>query len=137
MTEMVAAALADLAQGMTAVELDGAKLLLVRDGDAIRAFEGHLPPRQGSAGEGRAVRRPHHLPLAHGRLRRRDRARCWSRWPCASLHRHAVRIAGGDVLVDATPLPAPEPAHPWRTDRLFVLVGTGAASAMAAVTLRD
>ncbi len=58
--------------------------------------------------------------------------------PLAGLDTFAVRVEGEDVLLDPEPkqhsLPAP---HQASNSRTFLLVGAGAASTMAAITLRN
>ena len=135
MAMMKAASLSTLPAGMTGVEVDGVKLLLVRDGDAMRAFEGTCPHAKAPLQEGALCRGRIICPWHMGAF---DAATGALLEPVAmrGLHRHAVRVDGDDVLVDPVPLPLPAPATP--TDgRVFVIAGTGAAGAMAAVTLRE
>ena len=58
--------------------------------------------------------------------------------PLHGLDTYAVRIEGSDILIDPEPkqhrLPSSDPAGNSRT---FLLVGAGAASTVAAITLRD
>jgi NADPH-dependent 2,4-dienoyl-CoA reductase/sulfur reductase-like enzyme/nitrite reductase/ring-hydroxylating ferredoxin subunit len=134
MTYHLAAHLPSLADGMTAVEPDGVKLLLVRDADGVRAFEGECPHakaplEQGALCEGRII-----CPWHMGTFDARTGALLE---PVAmrGLHRHAVRVEGDDVLVDTDPTTDPAPPR-QPDDRVFAIAGTGAAAAMAAVTLR-
>jgi NADPH-dependent 2,4-dienoyl-CoA reductase/sulfur reductase-like enzyme/nitrite reductase/ring-hydroxylating ferredoxin subunit len=54
------------------------------------------------------------------------------------LKTYAVRIAGDDILVDLEPLPSVSaPGGQTREEPVILLVGSGAAGAMAAVTLRQ
>ena len=58
--------------------------------------------------------------------------------PLHGLDTYAVRVEGADVLINPEPkqhhLPSSDPANNART---FLLIGAGAASTMAAITLRD
>ncbi len=135
MAFMKAATLSTLADGMTAVAPGDTKLLLVRDGDDLRALEGTCPHakaplEQGALCGGRII-----CPWHMGAFDARTGALLE---PVAmrSLHRHAVRLEGDDVLVDTDPMPEPAPAR-QRDGRVFVIAGTGAAGAMAAITLRQ
>ncbi len=135
MAEMKAAQLDTLAQGMTAVELDGTKLLLVRDGDRISALEGTCPhakaPLEKGVLCGGRIICPWHMgafDAATGALLEPVAMR--------SLHRYPVRVAAGEVLVDTAPMPPAKPAGRFQ-NHVFALVGSGAAASMAAVTLRD
>ena len=130
-----AAHLSNLATGMTAVELDGVKLLLVRDGEGVRAFEGTCPHAKAPLQEGALCRGRIICPWHMGAFDAQTGALLE---PVAmrGLHRHAVRMQGDLLLVDTEPMP--EPAPPARTGgRVFAIAGTGAAGAMAAVTLRQ
>ncbi len=135
MALMKAATLSTLATGMTAVELDGVKLLLLRDESGVRAFEGTCPHAKAPLEQGALCRGRIICPWHMGTF---DAATGALLEPVAmrALHRHAVQLDGPDVLVDTVPLPDPAPAAQV-DDRVFVIAGTGAAGAMAAVTLRD
>ena len=135
MSAIRAASLADLKTGMTAVDLDGVKVLLVRDGDDVRAFEGTCPHakaplEQGALCEGRII-----CPWHMGTFDARTGALLE---PVAmrGLQRYAVEIEGDDVLVDTAP-PATTEAIGEPDARVFAIAGSGAAAAMAAATLRD
>jgi NADPH-dependent 2,4-dienoyl-CoA reductase/sulfur reductase-like enzyme/nitrite reductase/ring-hydroxylating ferredoxin subunit len=135
MTAIRAASLAELQTGMTAVELDGVKVLLVRAGDDVRAFEGTCPHakaplEQGALCDGRII-----CPWHMGTFDARTGALLE---PVAmrGLRRYPVAIEGDDVLVDTAP-PATADALREPDGRVFVLAGSGAAAAMAAATLRD
>lgn len=141
-TEHKLAKLADVPDGgMLNVEVDEHNILLIRNGDEIRAFIGTCP-HQGAA-------------LADG-LCREGRVRC--PWHHAvydadsgdvlqppsldSLPKLDARVDGEDVVVatrdDMPSARIPEMA-PLDTDadgRTFAIVGAGAAGAMAAETLR-
>lgn len=120
--------------GTKQVEVDGEKVLLLRDGDAVHAV-GATCPHAGA-------------PLAEG-VRNGDRIIC--PWHKAAfcirtgavqdppaldpLPRYEVRVDAGRVLLTK---PAPPPTPPAAPDgRCFVIVGAGAAGAVAAQTLRE
>lgn len=121
--------------GMKQVEVDGEKVLLLRDGDAVHAVGATCPHAGG--------------PLAEG-VRNGDRIVCpWHKAafcirtgavqdPPAldALPRYDVRVDAGRILI-AKPAPAPAspPASP--DGRCFVIVGAGAGGAVAAQTLRE
>ncbi len=135
MAVFTAGRLSTLADGMTAVELDGVKLLLVRDGDEVRAFEGvcphaKAPLEQGALCGGRIV-----CPWHMGAFDARTGALLE---PVAmrGLHRYRVSIDGDTVRVDTQPMQQPR-LTPAADHRVFVIAGSGAAGAMAAVTLRE
>ncbi len=126
--------------GMRQVELDGKKILLVRDGDAVLAV-GAVCPHAGA-------------PLVQG-VRNGGRIVCpWHKAafcihtgavldPPAldALPHYEVRLDAGRILLAkpaATPA-GPAVASPAATPdpRCFVIVGAGGAGAMAAQTLRE
>jgi apoptosis-inducing factor 3 len=134
--EHVVASLDALAPGtMRQVEVEGLKILLARDGDTVFAVDATCPHAGG--------------PLAEG-VRRGDRVVCpWHKAafclktgavldpPAVDrLRRYDARIDGGHVLVT---LPATDVADAPLSDdrRCFVIVGAGAAGAVAAQTLRE
>lgn len=130
------ASLDELASGaMRQIDAAGTPILLVRDGDIVHAL-GATCPHAGA-------------PLAEG-VRHGDRLVCpWHKAtfclrtgavlepPAVDpLPRYAVRMVGKRILVGvpaeaATPTPSP----PDR--RCFVIIGAGAAGALAAQTLRE
>ena len=130
-----AANLSTLAQGMTALELGDTKLVLVRDDQGVRALEGTCPHAKAPLEKGVLCRGRIICPWHMGAFDARTGALLE---PVAmrALHRHDVRIDGDDVLVDPVPLPVAAPARP-SDGRVFVIAGSGAAGAMAAITLRD
>jgi NADPH-dependent 2,4-dienoyl-CoA reductase/sulfur reductase-like enzyme/nitrite reductase/ring-hydroxylating ferredoxin subunit len=120
---------------MRQVEFEGTQVLLLPDGDAVRAIAATCP----HAG----------APLAEG-VRHGTRIICpWHKAafcirtgavldPPAvdALERFDARISGGRVLLSRPPK-ASEPPPQRRDDRVFVIVGGGAAGAVAAQTLRE
>jgi apoptosis-inducing factor 3 len=122
-------------RGMHPVEVEGAKILLYREGDVVHAVGGTC----GHAGG----------PLAEGV---QDRGRVICPWHKATfclrtgnlleppavddLPSYQARVQGGLVQIM---LPAIEPKRePARSDdRVFAIIGAGAAGALAAQTLRQ
>ena len=121
--------------GMMQADMDGEKVLLVRDGDTVHAI-GALCPHAGG-------------PLAQG-VRNGGRVVCpWHKAafcirtgavldPPAldALPRYDVRVDAGRILL-AKPAPAPASPPAVPDARCFVIVGAGAAGAVAAQTLRE
>ncbi len=121
--------------GAKQVEVDGEKILLLRDGGAVRAV-GAVCPHAGG-------------PLAQG-VRNGNRIVCpWHKAafcirtgavldPPAldALPRYDVRVDAGRILLaKPSQAPAGPPAAPDK--RCFVIVGAGGAGAVAAQTLRE
>jgi NADPH-dependent 2,4-dienoyl-CoA reductase/sulfur reductase-like enzyme/nitrite reductase/ring-hydroxylating ferredoxin subunit len=130
------AALTDLPDaGMCSVEIDDSKILLIRDGQTVHAI-GATCPHAGA-------------PLEQG-VRNGDRIVCpWHKAtfcirtgallePPAvdSLPRYDVRVEGQRVLVTLPPAETSQPIPP-PDPRTFVIIGAGAAGALAAQTLRE
>ena len=121
--------------GMAQVEVDGEKILLLRNGDAVHAVGATCPHAGG--------------PLAEG-VRNGDRIVCpWHKAafcirtgavqdPPAldALPRYDVRVEAGRILL-TRPAPAPAAPHAAPDERCFVIVGAGGAGAVAAQTLRE
>ena len=138
MTERAAARLDEIPNGgMRPVEIDGVKIVLIRLEGAVHALAGECPHagaplHEGAICNGRLV-----CPWHSGTFRVADGALVEPP-PMRPLTRYATRILDGQVLVDPAGLPAPAPA---RRDpagqRSAVLVGDGAAAAMAATSLRE
>lgn len=133
-THIEAALLDELPDGtMRAVESDGAKILLIRDGQTVHAI-GAICPHAGA-------------PLEQG-VRNGDRLVCpWHKAtfcirtgallePPAvdGLARYDVRIDGQRIMVSAAPEQRKDPEPDPRT---FAIIGAGAAGALAAQTLRQ
>ena len=135
------AALSDLPDGVIRPATAGEEpILLIRDGDTIHAIGGRCP----HAG----------APLEQG-VRNGDRLVCpWHKAtfcirtgallePPAvdSLPHYAARIEGQRIVVTVPPdqpePPAPTPTQPTADQRIFAIIGAGAAGALAAQTLRQ
>lgn len=117
------------------VEVEGQKVLLVRDGENVRAFSALCPHagaplEEGSICDGRII-----CPWHKAAFRVSDGGLVE---PPAldGLARFPVRVEGEDVFVGAQPN-EPAPPEPRPDDRTFVIVGAGAAGVAAASALRE
>lgn len=117
------------------VQIADTKILLLRVGDQVRAFQGECPHAGAPLAEG---------ALCHGRLicpwhkaafRVEDGALCE---PPAldSLQRYSLEVRDGEIWVDDQPL---SDAHtpPADDPRTFVIIGAGAAGTACAAALRE
>jgi NADPH-dependent 2,4-dienoyl-CoA reductase/sulfur reductase-like enzyme/nitrite reductase/ring-hydroxylating ferredoxin subunit len=141
--EHVALRLSDLVDGgMAQVEVAGTDILLVRSGEAVRAFSARCPHygaplADGLLDGGRIVCPWHHAAFnaESGNLLEPPAGDC--------LARFSARGEDGRVLVSLPddPLPAREPdlagPDPASDPRLFAIVGAGAAGMNAAQSLRE
>ncbi len=121
--------------GMKQVEVDGEKVLLLRDGDAVRAVGATCPHAGGPLMEG--VRNGHRIVCPWHKAAFCIRTGAVQDPPALdALPRYEVRVDNGRIFL-AKPVPAPAvpPAAP--DGRCFVIVGAGAAGAVAAQTLRE
>jgi NADPH-dependent 2,4-dienoyl-CoA reductase/sulfur reductase-like enzyme/nitrite reductase/ring-hydroxylating ferredoxin subunit len=133
----VVARLDDFPDGtMREVELDGAKILLVRHGADVFAVEGTCPHAGGPLVEGVLVGDRVVCPWHKAEF-------CVTTGACTQppavdgLKRIPVGLRDGEVLLAPEPAVHPEPGLPTDRDtRRFVIVGGGAAGAVAAQTLR-
>ena len=57
--------------------------------------------------------------------------------PLVGLKTYRVRVSSEDIFVDSEPIEPVQPAKKLNDTRTFVLIGSGAAGTMAAVTLRQ
>ena len=135
MASTKAATLSTLAAGMTAVDVAGTPVLLVRDGDQVRAFEGKCPHAKAPLEEGALCRGRIICPWHMGSFDAETGALLE---PVAmrGLQRYAVELSGDEILVDTSPSAEPDEVR-LPDARVFVIAGSGAAAAMAVVTLRD
>ncbi|HYS66839.1 MAG TPA: FAD-dependent oxidoreductase, partial [Paraburkholderia sp.] len=117
------------------VVVDGEHILLVRDGDTVRAYAADCPHAGGPLEKG---------ALCHGRII------CpWHKGtfdvatgnvleppPLAALDRYPVVVSGDDVMV--TPQRQPQPVrHAAAQEPHYVVIGAGAAGAAACAALRE
>ncbi len=139
MTEQTVARLQDLPDGgMKPVEIDGSKIVLIRLGEAVHAFQGECPHAGGPLHEGAICNGRLICPWHSGTFEVADGSLVEPP-PMQALTRYPARIENGEVLVDpAAAIPPAAPARQSSADRLvFALVGNGAAAAMAATSLRE
>ncbi len=118
-----------------AVELDGVRILLLRDGQEVRAFSATCPHagaplEQGAVCDGRLV-----CPWHKAMFDIRDGA-LLEPPALQKLRRYPVRVDGDAVLVSSSPLVAAPPATA-PDGRVMVVVGAGAAGAAGAAALRE
>ena len=121
--------------GMKQVEVDGEKVLLLRDGDAVRAVGATCPHAGGPLAEG--IRNGNRIVCPWHKAAFCIRTGAVQDPPALdALPRYDVRVDAGRILL-AKPAPAPDapPAAPDK--RCFVIVGAGGAGAVAAQTLRE
>src|SRR5579863_7338946 len=120
---------------MQSVDIEGQAILLIRDGDVVRALGGTCPHAGGLLAEG---------------VRCGDRIVCpWHKAAFSAqtgelleppavdpLPRYKARVENGRVFVTLTAEPTSS-SVPSGDDRCFVIIGAGAAGAVAAQTLRE
>jgi NADPH-dependent 2,4-dienoyl-CoA reductase/sulfur reductase-like enzyme/nitrite reductase/ring-hydroxylating ferredoxin subunit len=117
------------------VEVDGQKILLVRDGAAVRAYSAVCPHagaplEEGAVCNGRIV-----CPWHKAAFRLSDGA-LMEPPALDGLAAFPVRVEGDDVFVDAKAQIRPTSPR-RRQEEMFVIVGAGAAGATGAVALRE
>ncbi len=120
--------------GMKQVEVDGEKILLLRDGDAVRAVGAICPHAGGPLMEG--VRNGGRIVCPWHKAAFCIRTGAVQDPPALdALPRYNVRVDAGRILLALAQAPDTPSAAP--DDRCFVIVGAGGAGAMAAQTLRE
>ena len=117
------------------VEIGDEKILLVRDGDAVRAYSALCPHAGGPLEEGAVCDGRIVCPWHKGTFRLSDGALLE---PPAldGLARYPVRVDGEDVLVSPEKIVPPSPSLP-SDPRIMLIAGAGAAGAAAASALRE
>ena len=117
------------------VEIADKKILLVRDGDAVRAYSAVCPHAQAPLEEGAVCNGRIVCPWHKATFRVSDGALLE---PPAldGLARYPVRVDGEAVFVEAIEIEQPKPTAPPE-QRTFLIVGAGAAGATAAAALRE
>ncbi len=121
--------------GMKQVEVDGEKILLLRDGDAVRAVGATCPHAGGPLVQG--VRNGGRIVCPWHKAAFCIRTGAVQDPPALdALPRYDVRVDAGRIFLAK---PAPAPAAPLMAPdgRCFVIVGAGGAGAVAAQTLRE
>jgi len=131
------ACLADLPDGQIGQGKIGEQsLILLRTGDTVQAFQGNCPHAGAPLAEGAVCNGRLICPWHKGTFRLSDGHVCE---PPAleDLQRYAVTIRDGQVYVDDQPLPASTDKSQSPDERLFAIVGGGAAGTAAASALRE
>lgn len=131
-----AIALTDLADGQIhPVTLEGKSVLLYREGEAVFAIGGTCPhagaPLSEGVQDGARIICPWHKATFCLRTGALLEPPAVDALPCYQVQRE------GDQLMVAFPAEHPVPAEARTDDRLFAVIGAGAAGAMAAQTLRE
>ena len=118
----------------TRVEVDGEKILLVRDGDTVRAFGADCPHAGGPLEEGALCNGHIVCPWHKGTF---DATTGDVLEPPAlmGLDRYPVEVRDGEVMVTPQKMERPRATEPTDTPK-FVVIGAGAAGAAACSALR-
>ncbi len=119
----------------TAVKIEDIDILLLRVGDEARAFQAKCPHAGAPLAEGAVCQGRLACPWHKASFAVDDGSLCE---PPAldALQRYPVEVRDGEVLVGSEPLPTQTPAT-RPDDRLFIIVGAGAAGTAAAAALRE
>ena len=132
----VGPAAAIAADGMLGVEIGDRKLLLVRLGDQILAFDGFCPHAGATLAEGVRCGERVICPWHKASFDLRSGARLEP--PAVDpLPRYMARIEAGRVLVSLQHISTASKSAVVTDDRCFVVLGAGAAGQSAAQTLRE
>ncbi|SAK64613.1 FAD-dependent pyridine nucleotide-disulfide oxidoreductase [Caballeronia hypogeia] len=112
-------------------------ILLVRDGDAVRAYSAKCPHAGGPLDEGAICNGRIVCPWHKGTFELRDGSLVEPP-PLKALTRYEATIKDGDVYVSLPPVDSGEPRNqPYDTHRTMLIVGAGAAGAAACSALRE
>ena len=117
------------------VDIGDKKILLVRDGEDVRAYAAVCPHAQGPLEEGAVCEGRIVCPWHKATFRVSDGALLE---PPAldGLARYPVQVEGDNILVSPTEMTEPKKSVP-HDQRVFLIVGAGAAGATAAEALRE
>jgi NADPH-dependent 2,4-dienoyl-CoA reductase/sulfur reductase-like enzyme/nitrite reductase/ring-hydroxylating ferredoxin subunit len=119
----------------TRVEIDGEKILLVRNGDTVHAFGAECPHAGGPLEEG-ALCNGHIICPWHKGTFDATSGEVLQPPALMSLDRYPVEVRDGEVMVTPQKLEKPSAAAVSDTSK-FVVIGAGAAGAAACVALRS
>ena len=117
------------------VEVDGQKILLVRDGNSVRAYSAVCPHAGGPLEEGAVCNGRIVCPWHKGTFRLSDGA-LMEPPALDALVAFPVRLDGDAIFVDSRPASRPHSLR-RRQDEAFLIVGAGAAGGTAAAALRE
>ncbi|WP_095054477.1 apoptosis inducing factor family protein [Pseudomonas sp. Irchel s3b2] len=117
------------------VRIDKTKIVLLRVGDQLRAYQGKCPHAgaplaKGALCEGRLI-----CPWHKAAYRLEDGALCEPP-SLDSLLRYPLEVRDDEVWVDDQPMPTPS-TPPADDKRTFVIIGAGAAGTACAAALRE
>ncbi|EJM12341.1 NAD(P)H-nitrite reductase [Pseudomonas sp. GM18] len=117
------------------VRIDKMKIVLLRVGDQLRAYQGRCPHAgaplaKGALCEGRLI-----CPWHKAAYRLEDGALCEPP-SLDSLRRYPLELRDDEVWVDDQPMPGPS-TPPADDKRTFVIIGAGAAGTACAAALRE
>ncbi|RON08858.1 pyridine nucleotide-disulfide oxidoreductase [Pseudomonas brassicacearum] len=119
----------------TRVEIGSLKIVLLRAGERVYAYQGECPHAQAPLDEGVVCNGRLICPWHKAMFTVEDGKVCEP--PALNgLTRYPVKVIDGDVQVDDQPLAPIEVARP-ADSRCFVIVGAGAAGTAAAAALRE
>ncbi|MFY0731945.1 FAD-dependent oxidoreductase [Pseudomonas sp. NFX15] len=117
------------------VDVEDSKIILLRVGDQLRAYQGQCPHAGAPLADGAMCNGRLTCPWHKAQFRIEDGGLCE---PPAldSLKRYPLEVREGEVWIDSEPLPD---AHtpPADDPQTFVIVGAGAAGTAAAAALRE
>ncbi|WP_160105455.1 apoptosis inducing factor family protein [Pseudomonas izuensis] len=117
------------------VKIEDSKILLLKVGDQLRAYQGECPHAGAPLAEGALCHGRLTCPWHKAQFRIEDGGLCE---PPAldSLKRYPLEVRDGEVWVDDQPL-ADAHTPPADDERTFVIIGAGAAGTAAAAALRE
>jgi len=111
------------------------KIVLLRAGDQLRAYQGECPHAGAPLAEGALCNGRLICPWHKAAYRIDDGALCEPP-SLDSLRRYPLETRGDEIWVDEQPLPDSH-TPPADDDRTFVIIGAGAAGTAAAAALRE
>jgi len=119
----------------TRVEIGALKVLLLRAGDQVYAYQAECPHAQAPLEEG-AICNGRLICPWHKATFAVESGQLCEPPALASLTRYPVKVLDGDVYLDEQPL-APTKLTPPPDSRCFVIIGAGAAGTAAVAALRE
>lgn len=117
------------------VNVGESKMVLLRAGEQLRAYQGECPHAGAPLAEGALCNGRLICPWHKAAYRIEDGALCEPP-SLDSLKRYPLEVRGEEVWVDDQPLPDPH-TPPADDERTFVIIGAGAAGTAAAAALRE